>query len=246
MKREQSRPWQRHRVINVDYVECDIKVRDISKVNTVIGIGTTLHKFYTTNGEPIWLPCLSYHLPSAEVRLFSPQTYHILYGGCGNIRGDHVAMLVDNHTIKIGIERRGPNVPVVEDSYVDPHEMNRLAPLVKFALSSVDRHTDLFAGFGLHSFNEWKIELEDISEDLFSYPSVLSDSNADLSEAQKYLLLWINCTGISGHRLQELMRPVPIIDDQGVHSMMSLVLPPFCSSSRCKIPKDQTSLLAKA
>ncbi len=29
----------------IDYVECDIPVRDVTKVNKVIGIGTTIHKF---------------------------------------------------------------------------------------------------------------------------------------------------------------------------------------------------------
>ena len=42
----------------IDYVECRIPVKDISKTNMVIGIGTTLHKF-TVNGELIWLPCRS-------------------------------------------------------------------------------------------------------------------------------------------------------------------------------------------
>ena len=47
----------------IDYVECQIPVKDISKTNIVVGIGTTLHKFMI-EGEPIWLPCLSYHLPT--------------------------------------------------------------------------------------------------------------------------------------------------------------------------------------
>ena len=29
----------------IDYVKCEIPVRDVTKVNTVVGIGTTLHKF---------------------------------------------------------------------------------------------------------------------------------------------------------------------------------------------------------
>ena len=53
----------------IDYVECQIPVKDISCTNMVIVMGTTLHKF-EANGKPIWLPCLSYHLPSAEIRLF--------------------------------------------------------------------------------------------------------------------------------------------------------------------------------
>jgi hypothetical protein len=47
----------------IDYVECDIPVRDVTKVNKVIKIGVTLHKFTRTDGKPVFLPCVSYHLP---------------------------------------------------------------------------------------------------------------------------------------------------------------------------------------
>ena len=47
----------------IDYVACTIPVRDVTKVNTVIGIGTTLHKFTDTSGLPVYLPYVSYHLP---------------------------------------------------------------------------------------------------------------------------------------------------------------------------------------
>jgi hypothetical protein len=60
----------------LDYMEVDIPVKDISKVNRVVGIGTTMYRFVDSVGETIYTPCLSYHLPSAEIRLFSPQTYH--------------------------------------------------------------------------------------------------------------------------------------------------------------------------
>ena len=56
----------------IDYFECDIDVRDVTKVNKVIGIGTTLHKFVDDAGNDVYLPCVSYHLPSTDVRLFSP------------------------------------------------------------------------------------------------------------------------------------------------------------------------------
>jgi hypothetical protein len=47
----------------IDYVKCEIPVRDVTKVNTVVGIVTTLHKFTDINGNPVYLPCVSYHLP---------------------------------------------------------------------------------------------------------------------------------------------------------------------------------------
>jgi hypothetical protein len=40
----------------IDYIECEIDVQDISKVNKVIGIGTMLHRFVDTNGNDVYLP----------------------------------------------------------------------------------------------------------------------------------------------------------------------------------------------
>ena len=56
----------------IDYVKFDIPVKDITKVNMVIGVGTTLHKFIESNGQDIFLPCISYHLTQVDVRLFYP------------------------------------------------------------------------------------------------------------------------------------------------------------------------------
>jgi hypothetical protein len=58
----------------IDYLESDIPVQDITRVNKIIGIGTTLHKFTNTDGKSVFLPCVSYHLPQMDVCLFSPQT----------------------------------------------------------------------------------------------------------------------------------------------------------------------------
>ena len=76
----------------IDYVKCDIPVKDVTKVNKVIGIGTTIHKFVDTNGQSVFLPCISYHLPITDVRLFSPQTYHQLQGAQSIVRDCHVEM----------------------------------------------------------------------------------------------------------------------------------------------------------
>ncbi len=54
----------------INYVKCDIPVWDITKVNKVIGIGTTLHKFTITDSKPVLLPCVFYYLPQTYVHLF--------------------------------------------------------------------------------------------------------------------------------------------------------------------------------
>ena len=62
----------------IDYVEYDIDVKDISKLNKVVGFGTTLHTFLGTNDDLLYIPALFYHLPSAAIWLFGPQAYHLL------------------------------------------------------------------------------------------------------------------------------------------------------------------------
>ncbi len=97
----------------IDYVECDIDVRDVTKVNKVIGVGITLHKFVDIAGNNVYLPCVSYHLPSTGIRLFSQQVYHQIYGGHSIVNGDKVVMRVCEEgrpiTIAIPIDRDGTN-----------------------------------------------------------------------------------------------------------------------------------------
>ena len=76
----------------IDYVECNIEVKDVTKINNVVGIGTTLHKFKDINGVDVFLPCVSYHLQTTDIHLFSPQTYHQLHGGMSEVHGDRVDM----------------------------------------------------------------------------------------------------------------------------------------------------------
>jgi hypothetical protein len=72
----------------IDYVKCDIPVRDVTKVNRVIGIGTTLNKFVDTKGQEVFLPCVSYHLTQTDVCLFSPQTCHQMHGGYSEVHSN--------------------------------------------------------------------------------------------------------------------------------------------------------------
>jgi hypothetical protein len=73
-------------------------------------------------GNNVYLPCVSYHLPSTDIRLFSPQVYHQIYGGHSVVNGNEVVMRVreEGHpiTIAIPIDRDGTNLPVVRNSFV--------------------------------------------------------------------------------------------------------------------------------
>ena len=41
---------------SIDYVKCNIPVKNVTKVITVIGFRTTIHKFVDTNGKDVFLP----------------------------------------------------------------------------------------------------------------------------------------------------------------------------------------------
>jgi hypothetical protein len=125
---------------------CTIPVWDVTKVNNVIGIGTTLHKFTDTKGFPVYLPCASYHLPQMDVRLFSPHTYHQMHGGYSNVYGDCIKMLLKTSEIQIQIVRGKHNLPVVFDSYVSLKVKKMLASSMRSGLC----HTRLNAFVFFH------------------------------------------------------------------------------------------------
>jgi hypothetical protein len=77
----------------------------------VIGIGTTFHKFECKEVLTDLL-CLSYHLPTAEIRVFSPQTYHTLYVGHSTVFGDRDVKMIDHLSITIPLNGKVGNVPV--------------------------------------------------------------------------------------------------------------------------------------
>ena len=52
-----------------DYVEVNISVKDVTKTNYkhVVGIGTVIYKFQNDKEEDVFLPCIAYHLPTADI-----------------------------------------------------------------------------------------------------------------------------------------------------------------------------------
>ena len=68
-----------------DYVEVGIAVNDVTKFNQVIGIETVIYKFVNDRGEDVFLPCIAYHLPTSDIFLFSPQTYHQIHEGSSTL-----------------------------------------------------------------------------------------------------------------------------------------------------------------
>ena len=195
----------------LDYAECSIPVNDIARTNMVVGIGTTLHKF-KINDDKLFLLCLSYHLPTADVRLFSPQTYHTIYGGHSVVTGDMAKMFIDSLQIEVEIDHEGSNVPMVHGCSVSPKEMEEHRPHIRSALPLFQRKVDALSSWNQGALN-WNLTTTEVDNEFVHYgsafgyglPGVCAPENHNLSSAQKELLLWHWKLGISMLRIQELM-----------------------------------------
>jgi hypothetical protein len=173
----------------IDYVKCEIDVCNITKVNKVVGIGTTLHKFVDNNGNHVYLPCVPYHLPTTDVRLFSPQIYHQLHVGHSVVNDDEVVMKFckEGALISIPIDRNATNLPVVHNSFVS--EMVKREHASKFR--SAFHATGLYAA--LDYFANVSVD-QNLSTSLrkqgpvSSFPCVSSLKNKNLSMPQNLSL----------------------------------------------------------
>jgi hypothetical protein len=67
----------------------------------------------------------------AEIRLFSPETYHTLYGGHSPIFGDRIEKFIDSMKVSmVPIDRAGSNVPMVDGCLVSLKEMGKAGPQI--------------------------------------------------------------------------------------------------------------------
>ena len=119
----------------IDYMKCDIPVKEVNKVNKVIGIGITLHKLIDRNGQGIFLSCISYHLNQSYLRLVSPQTYHQIHGGHYIVPGNQVTMQLQNHRIQIPMYPGETNLPVIHNSFVTDHQRREIGPKMRSSLA---------------------------------------------------------------------------------------------------------------
>jgi hypothetical protein len=191
----------------IDYVKSEIDARDITKVNKVVGIGTTLHKFMDNNGNHVYLPCVSYHLPTTDVRLFSPQIYHQLHGGHSMVNGDEVVMKFckEGASISIPINRNTTNLPVVHNSFVSEKVKRKHASKFRSALHATGLYAalDYFANMSVNQNLSTSLRKQG---PVSSFLCVGGLKNENLSMPQKELLLWHWKLGIGMQRLQAMMQ----------------------------------------
>ena len=110
------------------YVRCDITVKEVTKLNRVIGIVTTLHKFIEINGQDIFLPRIYYHLTQTDVNLFSPKIYHKSYVGNSLVHWNQVTIRLPFHRIHITVDLGGTNLPVLHNSFVTENQNRAFGP----------------------------------------------------------------------------------------------------------------------
>ena len=129
----------------IDYVERGIPIKDMTKVNRVIGIRTTIHKFIEINVQYIFLPCISYHLTQTDVCLFSPQNYHQMHDGHYVMKRNQVTMHLPFHRIHIPVDFGGTNLPVVHNSFVTEHQKREICFHMRSSLAySIFSKLDIF------------------------------------------------------------------------------------------------------
>jgi hypothetical protein len=110
-----------------------------------------LHKFFDATGSNIYFPCVSYHLPTTDVRLFCPQVYHQIYGGDSLVNSDKVVMRNrDNQgpiKISVPIDKCGTNLPIVWNFFVSKKVKKKLAHKFRSALiaTGINAALDYFA-----------------------------------------------------------------------------------------------------
>ena len=239
----------------VDYVKCNIPVNDVTKVNTVIGIGTTLHRFVDENNQEVFLPCVSYHLPATDIRLFSPQTYHQIYGGNSTVDGDKVTMqLRGGKRIVIPIDKGCTNLPMVYNSEVSEEVKDLIGPHVRSALGGASiRQLDHFGDIITRPMHQRSpVDCDEVESEYQRFSRICGsclgdDKNLNLNGPQKELLCWHWKLGIGMDRVQRLMRPHKTEDPQGVKSEMPPVInPKFASTPNCTIPHCAGCELANA
>ena len=91
----------------VDYMECEITVKDVTKVNKIIGVETPIHKFKSTKGENVYLPHMSYHLPMDGIHLLNTKPYHHMYRVNSIIYSERVEINLSRHELVIQMDRKG-------------------------------------------------------------------------------------------------------------------------------------------
>eukprot|EP00804_Cyclotella_cryptica_P015074 CCRYP_000647-RA/>CCRYP_000647-RA protein AED:0.72 eAED:0.72 QI:0/0/0/0.5/1/0.5/2/0/813 len=155
-----------------DYATSDVKITDLSSTNRVQGQGTITWRVLDCYGKEVTLTIPGYHIPSASVRLLSPQrllTVDSLRGGTAIQDATKYSFRLHNGIVLDAPYGRA-NLPVLP---LSPHRESSLSFWARcFAFSSSDNAA-------------WS-------------KTILDAKNMNLTSSQKELLLWHQCLSHTG------------------------------------------------
>ena len=153
-----------HRSDFINYKDSQMKIRNLLSSNNVAGEGIIRWSMQDEQGEQVSIELLGYHIPTADVRLLSPQVLLKTIGGYSKQTVHGVQVSLDNGIKLSAAFCPRSNLPII--------------PLAHEASSKQCFWTKAF-GFSADSF-----------QDLNLIRNVLHQTNTNLSQSQKELLLW--------------------------------------------------------
>ncbi|KAL7459421.1 hypothetical protein ACHAWC_011182 [Mediolabrus comicus] len=226
----------------ITYEKCHITVKAVGSENTVIGMGIVLYKMRATNGNICLVPGIAYHLPSCNLRLMSPQSYHQTYKGFSQLDGSEYTFFLapaangpERHEIRIPINDKS-NLPMIFNVSTTGKEKRDAKP---FFVNSIRMHQHFSGMF----FGTWRTSYDyrdEGEEDEYEFRPLMhlsgktkmsclgclsDDSNPNLSTGQKELLLWHYRLGISTRHVQHLMKEHERKDEEGNVVVIPPVIP---------------------
>ena len=149
----------------ISYKKSKVKIKALSSSSTVAGEGLIRWNVYDRDGNITTIEIKGYHIPSAEVRLLSPQALLTQVDGRGYISPKSVLLVL------------GENKPTLEAYYCPRSNL----PLLRLASSDVAPSPR----------NTWKDAfVYSASVEQQHALNVLNESNTNLTAAQKETLLW--------------------------------------------------------
>ena len=223
----------------LDYQKVDLDVKAVGSVGKIVGFGTVLYRFKTRCGHCVYRPGLAYHMPSADIRLFSPQANIQVYGGSATLEGRMLTYtLPDGRLVDIELDNQS-NLPLVHD-FVCNSEEHRIEG-TRFMNSHSLYYNQTV------SFNQQQVGSgEGVNPVMFVGTCVTDETNQNLTGPQKELLHWHHKLCINMQDLQNLMKPTRYKDDDGRPVELPPVIPTIYASTRnCPHPMSLSGKLSK-
>ena len=203
-----------HRSDFLTYHSSQMRIKDLSSSNKVQGEGIIRWKMQDANGHPVDIELLGYHIPSADVRLLSPQVLFDTFGGQGIMTGSGIDfVLSDGNRFSANLCPRSN------------------LPLIPLALHPSRNFWNEAFGYTLPNVQA-----------IQGVKSLLSQYNTNLSSPQKELLLWHQrLSHASLDWIQMLMRDRKYLSatnaDSSLHSgpfIKTKSRAPVCDASKLK------------